>query len=77
MELASESEFKTHFPDCETGAMPPFGNLYGMAVLADQSLAKDEEVVFNAGSHRELVRMAYKDFERIVRPVVGKFATHA
>ena len=77
VELASESEFKALFPDCETGAMPPFGNLYGMAVFADESLAKDEEIVFNAGSHRELVRSAYKDFERMVQPGVGKFAAHA
>jgi Ala-tRNA(Pro) deacylase len=77
VELASESEFKTLFPDCETGAMPPFGNLYGMAVFADESLAKDKEIVFNAGSHRELVRLAYKDFERMVQPTVGKFAAHA
>ena len=77
VELAGESEFKGLFPDCETGAMPPFGNLYGLAVFADESLAKDEEIVFNAGSHRELVRLAYKDFERMVQPTVGKFAAHA
>ena len=77
VKFASEGEFKAQFPDCETGAMPPFGNLYGMAVFADESLAKDEEIVFNAGSHRELVRSAYKDFERMVQPGVGKFAAHA
>ncbi len=59
VELASESEFKDRFPDCETGAMPPFGNLYGIKVFADESLAKDKEIAFNAGSHRELVRLAW------------------
>jgi Ala-tRNA(Pro) deacylase len=72
--LASEAEFKSLFPDCETGAMPPFGNLYGMAVFADESLSKDKEIAFNAGSHRELIRLAYQDFERLVRPGLGKFA---
>ena len=75
VELASEAEFKSMFPDCETGAMPPFGNLYGMAVFADEKLAKDEEIAFNAGSHRELVRLTYRDFERLVQPGVGRFAT--
>jgi Ala-tRNA(Pro) deacylase len=74
--LATEAEFQGLFPDCETGAMPPFGNLYGMGVFAEESLAKDEEIVFNAGSHRELFRLAYKDFERIVQPGVGRFAAH-
>jgi Ala-tRNA(Pro) deacylase len=77
VELASEAEFRSFFPDCETGAMPPFGNLYGMAVLADESLAKDEEIAFNAGSHRELIRLAYKDFERLVQPGLGKFAAQS
>lgn len=72
--LASEREFKDRFPDCETGAMPPFGNLYGMAVYVDAMLAQDKEIAFNAGSHRELVRMAYADFERLVKPQVLEFA---
>jgi Ala-tRNA(Pro) deacylase len=75
--LASEAEFKSLFPDCETGAMPPFGNLYGMAVLVEYGLTKDDEIVFNAGSHRELIRLAYKDFERLVQPVVGRFAVQS
>jgi Ala-tRNA(Pro) deacylase len=75
--LASEAEFKSLFPDCETGAMPPFGNLYGMAVFADESLSKDKEIAFNAGSHRELIRLAYQDFERLVQPGLGKFSMHA
>ena len=74
VEIASEKEFKDLFPDCEVGAMPPFGNLYGMEVFAAESLAEDEEIAFNAGSHRELVRMAYKDFEKLVKPKVAKFS---
>jgi Ala-tRNA(Pro) deacylase len=72
--LATESEFKDNFPGCETGAMPPFGNLYGMPVYADASLSQDREIAFNAGTHRELFRMAYDDFERLVSPVVCRFA---
>jgi Ala-tRNA(Pro) deacylase len=70
VELASETEFCDRFPDCETGAMPPFGNLYGMAVFADESLALDKEIFFNAGSHRELVRMSYADFCGLVKPAL-------
>ncbi len=68
VELASESEFKNSFPDCETGAMPPFGNLYDMPVFVSQSLREDEQIAFNAGSHSELVRLAYAEFERLVEP---------
>lgn len=74
VEIASEKEFKDLFPECEVGAMPPFGNLYGMEVYVAKSLTEDEEIAFNAGSHRELVRMAYKDFERLVKPKVMKFS---
>lgn len=73
-ELASEMEFRPSFPDCETGAMPPFGNLYGMAVFADESLVQDEEIAFNAGSHRELFRMKFNDYLRLVRPAIMKLA---
>jgi Ala-tRNA(Pro) deacylase len=73
--LASEEEFKDRFPDCETGAMPPFGNLYDLPIFADESLSCDKEIAFNAGSHRELVQMAWQDFERLVKPRVAKFAT--
>jgi len=72
--LATEAEFQEEFPECETGAMPPFGNLYGMAVYVDEALARDEEIAFNAGSHTELIRMAYRDFERLVRPKVVRVA---
>ena len=70
VELASENEFRDHFADCETGSMPPFGNLYGMDVFVDQNLAKDKEIAFNAGSHRELVRMRFADFRDLVKPVI-------
>lgn len=69
-ELASEQEFRDLFPDCELGAMPPFGNLYGMNVFASQRLAEDEQIAFNAGSHAELIRLPYRDFERLVQPKV-------
>jgi Ala-tRNA(Pro) deacylase len=72
--LASESEFRTRFPGCETGAMSPFGNLFDMAVFVDESLSKDLEIAFNAGSHNELIRLSYEDFERLVKPKVLKFA---
>lgn len=68
VELARESEFQQIFPDCEIGAMPPFGNLYNMDVYVDRSLTEDDVIVFNACSHNELVRMAYKDFEKLVNP---------
>ncbi len=67
--IAPEYEFKDAFPDCETGAMPPFGNLYGMKVFISPTLREDEEIAFNAGTHKELVRLTYADFERLVEPV--------
>lgn len=72
--LASEAEFKDAFPGCETGAMPPFGSLYGLPVVVDESVTHDREIVFNAGSHTELVRLAYEDFARIEKPRVLKFS---
>jgi Ala-tRNA(Pro) deacylase len=72
VELATEREFQHAFPDCETGAMPPFGNLYDMAVYADASLRRDQEITFSAGSHRELVRMKWDDMVRLVDPTLDK-----
>jgi len=72
--LASEAEFASLFPDCELGAMPPFGALYNLPVYVDESLAKDAEVVFNAGTHHDAVRMRYDDFVRLARPKVCTFA---
>jgi Ala-tRNA(Pro) deacylase len=75
VELASESEFKDLFPTCEPGAMPPFGNLWGMEVFADERLTEDERIAFNAGTHTELVQLGYADFERLVRPQVFHVST--
>jgi Ala-tRNA(Pro) deacylase len=71
VELATEQEIEDLFPGCALGAMPPFGNLYDMKVYADAILAEDEEIAFNAGSHTELIRMAYKSFEGLVNPVLA------
>ena len=73
--LAREDEFRDKFPGCELGAMPPFGNLYGMEVFVAETLAADKEIAFNAGSHTELVKMAYTDFERLVQPKVAKLTS--
>jgi Ala-tRNA(Pro) deacylase len=75
VELASEREFKDMFPECDTGAMPPFGNLYGMDVFVAEKLTEDQEIAFNAGSHAELVKLPYKDFERLVQPKVLRFSS--
>lgn len=74
VELASEQEFRDMFPESEVGAMPPFGNLYGMDVYVAKPLPEDEEIAFNAGSHTELIRLHYADFQRLVEPTVGDFA---
>lgn len=71
--LASEAEFEARFPDCELGAMPPFGNLYGMPVVVDAHLAAVDSITFNAGSHTETITMAYDDFDRLVRPQLARF----
>lgn len=73
--LASEDEFRDSFPECETGAMPPFGNLYGMRVIADETLAQDKEITFNACSHRELIRLSWDDFRTLAKPKMAKFGT--
>ncbi len=74
VELATETEFQNLFPGCEVGAMPPFGNLYGMDTYVAESLKEDEEIAFNAGTHTELIKLAYKDFERLVEPKVLRFS---
>lgn len=73
--LATEQEFSDLFPDCELGAMPPFGELYGLPVYVDESLAADEEIVFNAGTHHDAIRLRYADFARLAKPVVAAFAS--
>jgi Ala-tRNA(Pro) deacylase len=74
MHLASEDECARRFRDSEVGAMPPFGNLYKMETWVDESLSADEEIAFNAGTHTELIRMRFADFERLVRPRVHPFS---
>lgn len=72
--LATEDEFIARFPECEIGAMPPFGNLYGLKVYVDPALAEDEHIYFNAGNHVQTVRIDYKDFARLVQPQVVRLA---
>jgi Ala-tRNA(Pro) deacylase len=72
--LSTETEFKYQFPDCEPGAMPPFGNLYDMPVFVDEALTRDKEIAFNAGTHRELIRLTFEDFNRLVQPKTARFA---
>jgi Ala-tRNA(Pro) deacylase len=72
--LATEQEFSSLFPDCEPGAMPPFGSLYNLPVYVDESLAADEAIVFNAGTHRDAIRMRYADFVRLAKPTICSFA---
>jgi Ala-tRNA(Pro) deacylase len=74
VELAGEREFKDLFPACEVGAMPPFGNLYGMEVFVAEILTEDEEIAFNAGSHTELLRLKYADFAGLVHPRVVRLS---
>ena len=75
VKFVAEEDFKQKFPDCETGAMPPFGNLYGMEVYAAASLSESHQIAFNAGSHTEVIKLAYSDFERLVKPKVVSFTT--
>ena len=69
--LATETEFRDAFPGCEVGAMPPFGNLFGIPVYVDRSLEADEEIVFNAGTHTLTAKLAFEDFVRSASPSVG------
>jgi len=71
--LASESDIAGLFPDCEVGAMPPFGTLYGLPVYVDRSLAEGKEIVFQAGSHSDAIRMRYMDFSALEFPVIAEF----
>ena len=72
--LAEEEEFADTFSDCEVGAMPPFGNLYGVPVYVERTLAEDETIVFRSGSHTQTMSVSYSDFERLVEPTVAQFA---
>ena len=72
--LASEGEFAPAFPDCEAGAMPPFGNPFDVAVYVDRALGRNERIVFQAGTHTVTMSVAYADFERLARPTVADIA---
>lgn len=74
LRLATEAELGELFPDCELGAMPPTGNLFGMPVYVDAQLAGEEMIAFNAGTHRDVVHMRFEDFRRLVRPEIRAFA---
>jgi len=75
IQFATEDEFKSRFADCELGAMPPFGNLYSMDVYLAEPLTQNETIAFNAGSHMEVIQLAYADFERLAHPKVLNFST--
>lgn len=72
VDLANESDFQSQFPDCELGAMPPFGNLYHMDVFVENDLTKDKEIAFNSGTHTELVKLSYNDYKKLVHPRIIK-----
>ncbi len=72
--LAQEEKFADRFPGCEVGAMPPFGNLYDLPLYVDRSLAEDDTIVFEAGTHTDTMSMKYADFERLAKPTVAEFA---
>jgi Ala-tRNA(Pro) deacylase len=74
LRLATEDEFRSRFPECEVGAMPPFGNLFGLKVVVDPALEKDEYIYFNAGNHVQTVRMKYQDFAELVKPRVTRLS---
>ena len=74
--LATEGEMERLFPDCERGALPPFGSLYQLPTVVDESLAEDEEIVFDGSNHEEAIRMKYRDFEAVEHPRMGHFAIH-
>lgn len=77
VDLASERQFRDRFADCELGAMPPFGNLYDLKVYVDETLTHDKEIAFNAGTHLELIKLAYSDFANLVTPTVLRFSRRA
>jgi len=72
--LENEEEFESFFPDCAVGAMPPFGNLYGVPTYVDKSLAEEDYIVFEAGTHTEAIKLSYRDYEKIVNPRVEHLA---
>jgi len=77
LRLAREDEMSALYPGCEAGAEPPFGPMYRQRVFVDESLGEHEEVVFNAGTHRDAIRMGYRDFVEMTNAVVGRFGRSA
>lgn len=75
LRLAHESEFVSLYRDCEPGAIPPLGPLYGQRVIVDKKLTVDPEISFSAGSHHDAIRMPYREFERLAQPIVAEFAS--
>jgi Ala-tRNA(Pro) deacylase len=75
--VASEAEFADKFPDCEAGAMPPFGNLYNMEVFVDERLSQEKQIAFNAGSHRELIQLSWADYQSLVQPQIVRLTRRA
>lgn len=76
LELAEEKDLKALFPDYDVGAEPPFGHLYGLKVYADSILEEGEEIVFNAGTHTDVVKLSFKDFKRLVKPQIAEIGSH-
>src|SRR5262249_736121 len=74
VEMASEQEIEQIFPDCERGAMPPFGSLYRLPTIVDETLTEDERIVFDAQSHQDAIRMAFRDYAALEHPRIGHFA---
>ncbi len=72
--LATEEEFETLFPDCEVGAMSPFGSLYGMRVFMDRMVSEVDDICFNAGTHAQVIRIECDDYIKLEKPVIGEFA---
>lgn len=74
IELAEEAEFRRFYPDCEPGAMPPFGNLYDQPTFVDEALRTDDDIAFHAGDHRTTVQIPYAAYERLAKAVPGRFS---
>jgi Ala-tRNA(Pro) deacylase len=74
LRLATERELSTLFPECELGAVPPLGNLFNMPVYVDSRLAREEMIEFNAGTHRDVIRLRFRDYESLVKPIIVNFA---
>lgn len=74
VELATESQVAQHCPDCEVGALPPFGSQYGLKTIVDESLARQQEIVFEADNHHEAIRMSFEDYRRLENPTIMSFS---